>query len=72
MFESAATLSYARSIIEKKKQLSSGLSGNRDLIDGISDEQRTISTNFKYNINSIPNVLSSVEIENAAFLLRSG
>ncbi len=71
MFESAATLSYARSIIEKKKQLSS-LSGNRDLIDGISDEQRTISTNFKYNINSIPNVLSSVEIENAAFLLRSG
>jgi hypothetical protein len=71
MFESAATLSYARSIIEKKKQLSS-LSGNRDLIDGISDEQRTISTNFKYNINSIPNVLSSVGVRKAAFLLRSG
>jgi len=71
MFESAATLSYARSIIEKKKQLSS-LTGNRDLIDGISDEQRTISTNFKYNINSIPNLLSSVGVRKVASLLRSG
>jgi hypothetical protein len=48
MFENAATHSYARSTLEKKKELSS-LSGSRDLLGEISDKQRVISTHFEYN-----------------------
>jgi len=48
MFENATTHSYARSTLEKKKELSS-LSGNRDLFGGTSDKQRAISKDFEYN-----------------------
>ncbi|CAF1145726.1 unnamed protein product [Rotaria sordida] len=69
LFENAAILSYARSILEKEKQLS-GFSGNTDLIEAF-DEQKIISTNLDLpSPNTDENRLSTVDKQNTIDYLK--